>query len=148
MLSMFPLWVFFGTIACLLWRDIYLDLPTNFLLFFLLILNRMTYLYILESNPLSVALFTNIFLILWLVFFILFKAFFCCAETLSLIKYHLLIFVFNFLTLSSGFKKWSCYYLYQRMFCLCFPLRVLKYWPYICVFNPFLCICVWCYWVF
>ena len=25
---------FFLTIACLLWRDIYLDLPTNFLLFF------------------------------------------------------------------------------------------------------------------
>ena len=45
-------------------------------------------------------------------------------KLLSLIRSHLLVFVFIFITLGGGSKR-SCCKLCQRVFCLCFPLKVL-----------------------
>jgi len=76
------------------------------LIFFLnLILNCMSYLYILEIKPLSVASFTNIFSHSESCLFILFMAFFTVQKLLSLITFHLFIFVCIFITLGGGSKK-------------------------------------------
>ena len=60
-------------------------------LFVFLILSCMNYLYILRIKPFSVASFANIFSH--------YKGFLCCAKLLSLIRSHLFIFVFIFITL-------------------------------------------------
>ena len=89
-------------------------------LFVFLILNCMSYLYILETNPLSVASFANIFSHSVGCLFILFMISFAVQKLLSLIRSHFFICI----TLGGGSKKillWLC----QRVFCLCFPLRVL-----------------------
>ena len=54
----------------------------------------MSCLYILELNPLSVALFANIFFPYSEGFFFLPKVFFAVQKLLSLIRSHLFIFVF------------------------------------------------------
>ena len=56
--------------------------------------------------------------------FVLFMVYFHVQKLLSLIRYHLFIFVFIFITLGSGSKSYCCD-LYQKVFCLCFPLGVL-----------------------
>ena len=61
----------------------------------------MSCLYILEINPLSVALFANIFSHSVDYFFSLFMIFFAVQK--ALIRYHLFIFVF--ITLGGGSKK-------------------------------------------
>ena len=61
----------------------------------------MSYLYILKINPLSVALFANIFSHSEGCLFVLFMASFAVQKLLSLIRSHLLIF----LTLGGGSKK-------------------------------------------
>ena len=61
----------------------------------------MSYLYILKINPLSVALFANIFSHSEGCLFVLFMASFAVQKLLSLIRSHLLIF----LTLRGGSKK-------------------------------------------
>ena len=68
-------------------------------LFVFLILSYMSYLYILEINPLSVA---NIFSHSEGCVFILFMVFFAIQKLLSLMKSYLLIFVFIFITLEDG----------------------------------------------
>ena len=53
--------------------------------------------------------------------FVLFMVSSAVQKLLSLIKSHLFIFVFIFITLGGGSKK---ILLCQRVFCLCFSLRV------------------------
>ena len=80
---------------------------THFLigLFVFLILSCMSYLYILEVNPLSVASFANIFSHSQVCLFVLFMASFAMQKLLSLIRSHLFIFVFIFITLGGGLKN-------------------------------------------
>ena len=56
--------------------------------------------------------------------FTLLIASFVVKKLLSLIRSHLFIFAFTALTLGGGHRG-SCCDLYQRVFCLCFPPRVL-----------------------
>ena len=80
---------------------------THFLigLFVLLILSCMCALYILEINPLSVASFANIFSHSEGCLFILFMVSFAVKKLLNLIRSHLFIFVFIFITLGGVIKK-------------------------------------------
>ena len=73
--------------------------------FVFLILSCMSYLYILEINPLSAALFANIFSHSEGCFFILFMVSFAVQKLLSFIRTHLFIFVFIFITLGGGSEK-------------------------------------------
>ena len=114
------LYVFFGQIS--------VRSSTHYLieLFGFLLLSYMSclYWYILESNSLWVALFTIFSPILWVVFsFCLWVIIIFFLQKL-LIRSHLFIFVFIFITLGHGSKR-SCCSLCQRVFCLCFPQRVL-----------------------
>ena len=68
-------------------------------------LSCMSYLYILEINPLSVALFPNIFSHSEGCLFVLFMVSFAVRKILSLIRSHLFIFIFIFITLGGGSKK-------------------------------------------
>ena len=82
----------------------------------------MSSLYILEINPLSVALFANIFSHSEGCLFILFMVSFAVQKILSLIRSHLFVFVFIF------FRRWvkkDLAVVYVKLFFLCFPLRVL-----------------------
>ena len=81
----------------------------------------MCFLYILEICPLLVASFANIFSHSMSCLFFLLMVFFSVQQFLRLIKSHLFIFVFIFITLGGGSKK---ILLCQRVFCLCFSLRV------------------------
>ena len=74
-------------------------------LFDYLILSCMSYLYVLVINPLSVALFENIFSHSVDCLFFLFMVFFAVQKLLSLIWSHLFIFVFISITLGDGFRK-------------------------------------------
>ena len=111
--------------VCLPWRNVYLGLLPIFSWVFSLILSSVGCLYNLKINLLSVALFENIFLILRVVFLsclwfpLLWKSF------LSLIKFHLFIFVFIFITLRGVSKKIMLWFLSEKkVFFLCFPLRI------------------------
>ena len=92
-------------------------------LFVFLILSRMSCLYILEINPLSVASFANIFSHSVGCLFVLFMVSFDVQKLLSLIRPHLFIFVF--ISITVGDRKRFCCNLCQGAFCLCFSLRVL-----------------------
>ena len=81
----------------------------------------MSCLYILEINPLSVASLANIFSHSVSCVFVLFFVSFAVQKRLSLIKSHLFIFVFIFIILGGGSKRYCCK-LCQRVFCLYFPL--------------------------
>ena len=74
-------------------------------LFVFLILSCMSYLYILEINPLLVASFANIFSHSEGCLFILFMVSFAVQKLLSLIRSDLFIFVFIFITLGGGSKN-------------------------------------------
>ena len=76
-----------------------------FLIFFFFTLNCMSCMYILEINPLSVPLFANIFFHSENCLYVLFMVSFAVQKLLSLIKSHLFIFVFIFITLGGGSKK-------------------------------------------
>ena len=69
------------------------------------ILSCMSCLYILEINPLSLASFANIFSHSGSFLFVLFMVCFAVQKLLSLIRSHLFIFVFIFITLRGGSKK-------------------------------------------
>ena len=79
---------------------------------------------ILEISPLSVALFANVSSRSVGCLFVLFVVYFVVQKLLSLIRSHLLIFVFIFNTLGGESKKIVAA-VYVRLFCLCFPVRVL-----------------------
>ena len=71
------------------------ELPVCFLIvLFVLILRCVSYLYILEINPLLVTWFASIFSHSLGCFFVLFMISFAMQKLLSLIRSHLLIFVF------------------------------------------------------
>ena len=74
-------------------------------LFVFLILNCMSCLCIFEINPLSVASYANIFSHSVGCLFILFMVSFAVQKLLSLIRSHLFIFGFIFITLGDGAKK-------------------------------------------
>ena len=74
-------------------------------LFVFLILSCMSCLYILEINSLSVASFANIFSHSEGCFLVLFMVSFAMQKLLSLIRSHLFIFVYIFITLGGGSIK-------------------------------------------
>ena len=94
-------------------------------LFVFLVLSSMSWLYILEINPLSVVSFAIIFSHSEGCPFTLFIVFFAVQKLLSLIRSNLFLFVFYFLYS----RRWVIEDLdviyVIRVFCLCFPLRVL-----------------------
>ena len=73
--------------------------------FSFLLLRCMSYWYILEINPLSVASFANIFSHSGSFLFVLFMVCFAVQKLLSLIRSYLFIFDFIFITLGGGSKK-------------------------------------------
>ena len=88
---------------------------------FVFSLSFLCFLYILEICPFLVASFANIFSHSVSCLFFLLMVFFTVQKFLSLIRSHLFIFVFIFITLGAGSKK---ILLCQRVFCLCFSLKV------------------------
>ena len=92
------------------------------LIFFFFILNYKELLYILESNPLSVTSFANIYSLSVGCLFVLFIVSFAVEKLLSLIRSCLFISVFIFTTVGGGSKKDAM--ISQRVFFLCFPLCV------------------------
>ena len=97
-------------------------------LFFFLMLNCMSYLYILDINPLLVISFANIFSHSVGCLFVLSVVSFAVKKLLSLISSHFFIFAFISFALGDRFfppQPPNFYDLCQRVFCLCFPLGVL-----------------------
>ena len=90
--------------------------------FFLLLLSCMSYLYILEINPLSVASFANIFSQFKGCVFILFMVSFAMQMLSSLIRLHLFIFVFISITLGDGSKNILLWFMSKSIWCPSFPL--------------------------
>ena len=101
MLNIF-LWAFWPS-ECLLWKNVYLDVPLIFWFFF--ILNCISYLYILEINPLPVISLVNTFSHSVDCLFISFMVSFAVQKLLSLIRSHSFIFVLIFIPLGGGSKK-------------------------------------------
>ena len=87
-------------------------------------LSCMSYLYMLDINPLLVISFANIFF--YSVGYIVILLLVSCVvqNLLTFITSYLFSFAFIlfFFALGDRSKKY-CYDLYQRMFCLCFPQR-------------------------
>ena len=83
-------------------------------------------LYNLEINPLSVASFANIFSHSECCLFALFMVSFAVQMLFSLIRSHLFIFVFIFVTLGGGLKKILLQFMSKSVL-LMFSLRVLQY---------------------
>ena len=101
---------------------------THFLigLFIFLVLSYMNCLCILEINSLSVASFAIIFSHSEGCLFTLLIVSFVVQNLLSLIRSHLFIFVFYF-HYSGMWVKEDFAVIFVRVFCLCFPLRVLQF---------------------
>ena len=100
--------------VCLLWWNVYLHLLFFFFFYWVvcfLILSCMSYLYILEIDPLLVASFANIFSYSVGRLFILFAVSFAVQKLLSLIKSGLFIFVFISITLWDRSKKISLWFM-------------------------------------
>ena len=124
--------------VCLPWRTGCLGFPlifwVLFFFFFFCILSYTSCLYISEINPLSVPSFANIS----------FDSEGCichvllyCAKVLSLIRSHLLIFVFIFIILAGGSKRILMLFMLNSV-CQCFLPRILylvfnTFWVYFCV---------------
>ena len=89
-------------------------------------------LYILEINPLSVALFAIIFSCFEGCLFILFMVSFAVQKFLSLIQSHLFIFVFISITLGGGSKRILLAVMYVQEYTGCVFLKeVYSFWAYI-----------------
>ena len=107
--------------VCLPWRNVYLGLPLFsdwVACFFFYIELHELFVYFGDESLVSCFI-CKCFLPYWcrlscLWFPLLYKGFF------SLIRSHLFIFVFIFITLDSGSRR-PCGNLSQRLFCLCFP---------------------------
>ena len=89
-----------------------------------LMLSCMSYLYMLDINPLLVISFANIFPHSIDCLFVFSIVSFAVQKLLSLIRSHLFIFAFISFALGERSKKY-CYDLCQRVFYLCFSLGVL-----------------------
>jgi len=87
----------------------------------------MSCLFILEINSLSGVSFAVIFYHSEGCLFTLLIVFFIVQKLLSLIRFHLFIFVFISITLGGGSSRGSCCDLCQRVFCLCLSLRLSFY---------------------
>uniref|UniRef100_A0A8D0U4P6 Uncharacterized protein n=1 Tax=Sus scrofa TaxID=9823 RepID=A0A8D0U4P6_PIG len=95
------LFICFWPSVCLLWKNVYLDFLPIFL-----ILNCMSYFYILEINVLSVASFANIFSHSVDCLFVVFMVSFAAQKLFSLTRSHLgFIFVFTSITVGDRSKK-------------------------------------------
>ena len=93
--------------VCPLWRNVYSGLLPIFLsgLFVLMLLSFINCLEILETNPLSVTSFANIFSSSVYCLFILCIVLFAVQKLLSLSRSHLFIFVFISIILGDESKK-------------------------------------------
>ena len=118
--------------VCLFWRNVYLDLPPIFWLshFFFLILSCMSRLCILEINPLSVASVANIFSHSVGCLFVLFMVSSAVQKLWSLIRSHLFIFVFIFITLGGESKKILLWFM-SECSAYVFLQEFYSIWPYI-----------------
>ena len=94
-------------------------------LFVFLVLSCRSCLHILEMNPFSVVSFAIIFSHSEGCIFTLLIVSFAVQKLLSLIRSHLFTFVFISITVGTMGHRGSCFDLCHRVFCLCFPLRVL-----------------------
>ena len=120
--------VFFWPSVGLLLRNVYLDLPSFWLGYLLLlllffILNCRSCLYILEINPVSFALFANIFSYSEGDLFIYFLVSFGVQKFPSLIGSHSFILIFIFITLGGELRAILLWFTSKSV--LCFTLRVL-----------------------
>ena len=107
----------------LLWRNVCLGSVHFFIrLLVFQVLSQISCLHILKINPLSVVWAAIILSLSDGCLSILFIVSFAVQKLLSLIKFHLFIFIS--LLLEVGHRE-SCCDLCQNVFCLCFPLRVL-----------------------
>ena len=97
--------------------------------------------YVLQINPLSVALFANIFSHSEGRPFIFFMVSFALQKLLSLIRSHLFIFVFIFITLGGGSKKLLLQFMTKSVLPIFssknFIVSGLKF-----RLNPCVCVCV------
>ena len=84
--------------------------------FVFFILSSMSCLYILEINPLSIVSFANIFSYSEGCLFILFMVSFAVQKLLSLIRSHLFIFVFIFITVGGISKKILLWFMSKSVF--------------------------------
>ena len=93
---------------------------------FFLLLSYMSCFYILEIKPLLVMLFADFFSQFLDCVFVFFLLVICLAiqKLISLIRYHLFIFVFISIAWETNLRK-SWYNLCQRMFCLCSLVEIL-----------------------
>ena len=106
-----------------LFGEISVKCSAHFLIgLFFLILSCMSFLYILEINPLSVVSFAIISSHSEGYLFILFLVSFDVQKFLSWIRFYLFLFPLLYEVGHGG----SCCDLCQRVFCLCYPLRVLE----------------------
>ena len=104
----------------------YLGLLPVFLIYLVfLMLSSTSFFDILETNPLSIASFANIFTHSEDYLFVLFRVSFAVQKLLSLIRSHLFISAFISFALGDRAKRIYGYNLCQRVFCLCFLLGVL-----------------------
>ena len=85
----------FGPSKCLLWRNVYLDLPI-FEFFFFFILSCTSCLYILELHPCRLLCLQIIFSYLRAVF-VLFRILVAVQKLLSLVRSFLILFLFSLL---------------------------------------------------
>ena len=141
MFSIFS-WAFWPS-GCLLWRNVYLDLLPIFWLGYCLISSCMKFFWcLLEINPLSVASFANIFSHSMGCLFVLFMISFAVQKLLNLIRFHLFIFVFIFITLGGRCKKLLLWfmskYVMLMFFSKNFKITGLMFKPWIHL-NLFLC---------
>ena len=88
------------------------------------------------DNPLSIASFTIIFSYSEGCLFIFFYSFLCCLNTLKFLQMPFFYFLFLFQSFSEVDQRGSCCEKCQRVFCLCFPLRILQFLALLLVFNP------------
>ena len=110
-------------------------------LFVVLILSCVSCLCILEINPLSVALFTNIFCHSEGCLFVLFMVFFAVQKLLSLIRSH--FFIFIFITVGGGSENIFCdlcQSVLPMFSCKCFivsglTFRSLIHFEFFCVYG-------------
>ena len=118
----------------------------------------MSYLYILEINPLSVDSFANIFSHSVYCLFVLFMISFAVKKLLCLLRFHLFIFVFIFITLGCRSEKIQLWFMSEnvlpmfssRSFIVSgFKSKSLIHFEFIFVYGIILSLfCVWYYFVY
>ena len=90
----------------------------------------MSWLYILEINPLSVVSFANIFSYSEGCLFVLFMVSFAVQKLLSLLRSHLFIFGFTSISLGGGSKKILLWFMSKSVFPM-FYSEFYSVWTYI-----------------